>query len=128
MLVALKEKLKQELEKLQHLGIIKKVTEPTPLVSSLVTARKPNGQLRVCLDPKDLNEALKRSHYPTPTIDGILPELGRAKVFSTVNAKNGFWHVELMDESSMLTTFNLPFRRFRWCRLPFGVSPAPEEF
>lgn len=126
--VALKEKLKQELEKLQRLGVIKKVTEPTPWVSSLVTARKPNGQLRVCLDPKDLNEALKRSHYPTPTIDEILPELGRAKVFSTVDVKNGFWHVELTDESSMLTTFNSPFGRFRWCRLPFGVSPAPEEF
>ena len=52
--VALKEKLKQELEKLQRLGIIKKVTEPTTWVSSLVTARKPNGQLRVY--PKDLNE------------------------------------------------------------------------
>lgn len=110
--VALKEKLKQELEKLQHLGIIEKVTEPTPWVSSLVTARKPNGQLRVCLDPKDLNEALKRSYYSTPTIDEILPELGRAKVFSTINAKNEFWHVELTDESSMLTTFNSPFGRF----------------
>ena len=96
--------------------------------SSLVTAQKPNGQLRVCLDAKDLNEALRRSHYPTPTIDEILPELGRAKVFSTVDVKNGFWHVELTDESSMLTTFNSPFGRFRWCRLPFGVSPAPEEF
>ena len=110
--VALKEKLKQELEKLQHLGIIEKVTEPTPWVSSLVTVRKPNGQLRVCLDPKDLNEALKRSYYSTPTIDEILPELGRAKVFSTINAKNEFWHVELTDESSMLTTFNSPFGRF----------------
>ena len=126
--VALKEKLKQELEKIQRLGVIKKVTEPTPWVSSLVTARKPNGQLRVCLDPKDLNEALKRSHYPTPTIDEILPELGRAKVFSTVDVKNGFWHVELTDESSMLTTCNSPFGRFQWCCLPFGVSPAPDEF
>ena len=49
-------------------------------------------------------------------------------MFSTVDVKNGFWHVELTDESSMLTTFNSPFGRFRWCRLPFGVSPAPEEF
>jgi len=65
------------------------------------------------LDPEDLNEALKRSHYPTLTIDEILPELGRAKVFSTVHVKNGFWHVKLMDESSLLTTFNSPFGKFR---------------
>ena len=97
-------------------------------MSSLVTVHKPNGQLRVCIDPKDLNRVLRRSHYPTPIIDDILPELVRAKVFSTVDVKNGFWHVELDDESSRLTTFNSPFGRFGWCRLPFGVSSAPEEF
>ena len=55
--VALKEKLKEELDTLQSLGVIKKVTEPTPWVSSLVIARNPNGLLRVCLDPKDLHNA-----------------------------------------------------------------------
>ena len=126
--VALKEKLKEELEGLQDLGIIVKVLELTPWVSSLVTAQKPNGKLRVCIDPKDLNQALRRSHYPTPTIDDILPELGMAKVFSTVDVKNGFWHVELDDESSRLTTFNSPIGRFQWRRLPFGLCSAPEEF
>ena len=107
--IALKEKLKQELERLQELGIIEKVTEPTPCVSSLVIVHKPSGQIRVCIDPKDLNRVLRRSHYPTPTIDEILPELAKAKVFSTVDVKNGFWHVELDEESSRLTTFNSPF-------------------
>ena len=82
----------------------------------------------MCIDPKDLNRMLRRSHYPTPTIDEILPELSRAKAFSTVDAKNGFWHVELDDDSSRLTTFNSPFARFRWLRLPFGLCTAPEEF
>ena len=49
-------------------------------------------------------------------------------MFSTVEAKNGFWHVELDDDSSRLTTFNSPFRRFCWRRLPFGLCSAPEEF
>jgi len=52
---------------------------------------------------------LRRSHYLTPTIDETLPELSRAKVFSTVDAKNGFWHVQLDNVSSRLTTFNPPF-------------------
>ena len=110
--VALKGKLKRELERLQSLGIIEKVIEPTPWVSSLVIVQKPNGQIRVCLDPGDLNKVLGRSPYPTPTVEDILPELTRAKVFSTVDAKNGFWHVELDDDSSRLTTFNSPFGRF----------------
>ena len=89
---------------------------------------KPNGQIRVCIDPKDLNQVLRRSHYPNPTIDEILPELSRAKVFSTVGTKNGFWHVELDDDSSRLATFNLPFGQFCWLCLPFGLCTAPEEF
>ena len=126
--VALKGKLKRELERLQSLRITEKVIEPTPWVSSLVIVKKTNGQIRVCLDPKDLNKVLRRSHHPTPTVEDILPELTRAKVFSTVDAKNGFWHVELDDDSSRLTTFNSPFGRFCWRRLPFGLCSAPEEF
>ena len=49
-------------------------------------------------------------------------------MFSTVDTKNGFWHVELDDDSSRLSTFNSPFGRFCWRRLPFGLCSAPEEF
>ena len=49
-------------------------------------------------------------------------------MFSTFDVKNGFWHIELDDESSKLTTFNTPFGRYRRLRLPFGLSSAPEEF
>ena len=61
-------------------------------------------------------------------IDDLLPLLANAKVFSVVDAKNGFWHVQLDSESSLLTTFSTPWGRFRWTRSPFGISPAPEEF
>ena len=96
-------------------------------MSSLVTVVKP-GKLRICIDPKHLNENIKRSHYPLPTIEDLLPDLSKAKIFSVVDAKNGFWHVELDDESSYLTTFNTPFGRCRWLRMPFGISSAPEEY
>ena len=69
---------------------------------------KPNGKLRVCLDPKPLNKALKRNHYPLPTIDDLLSELSMARVFSVVDVKNGFWHVPLDDEGSKLITFGTP--------------------
>ena len=85
-------------------------------------------KLRLCIDPKDLNKALKRSHYPIPTIEEILPELSKAKVFSVADAKNGFWQVKLDQKSSFLTTFWTPFGRYRWLRMPFGISPASEEY
>ena len=94
----------------------------------MVVVKKSNGKIRLCIDPKPLNEALKRNHYPLPVIDDLLPLLAKAKVFSAVDAKNGFWHVQLDDESSFLTTFGTPWGRFCWTRMPFGISPAPEEF
>ena len=109
------------------MDIIKPVSTPTPWVSSLVTVVKP-GKLRMCIDPKHLNQNIKRSHYPLPTIEDLLPDLSKTKIFSVVDAKNGFWHVELDDESSYLTTFNTPFGRYHWLRMPFGISSAPEEY
>ena len=58
------------------------------------------------------------------TIEDILTELNEAKVFSLFDAKNGFWHIELDEESSYLTTFNTPYDRYRWLRMPFVLSMA----
>ena len=126
--LAMKPKLKEELNRLEKIGVIKRVDTPTDWVSSLVIVKKPNGKLRICIDPKPLNQTLKRSHYPLPVVDNILPELAKAKVFSVCDVKNGFWHVELDQESSYLTTFGTPFGRYRWLKMPFGISPAPEYF
>lgn len=125
--IAIKERLQSELDKLVEMNIITPVTEPTEWVSSMVTVVKPE-KLRICLDPSDLNRAIKRSHYPLPTVEDILPNLSKAKCFSVLDAKNGFWQVELDRESSLLTTFNTPFGRYRWLRMPFGISSAPEEY
>jgi hypothetical protein len=65
---AIKDRLKKEIDRLVDLNILTPVTEPTPWV----VVDRP-GKLRICLDPKDLNKALKRSHYPLPTIEDILP-------------------------------------------------------
>jgi len=63
--LALKPRLKQELEKLAKLGVIAPMDAPTDWVSNVVIATKPSGDLRICIDPKELNKALKRERYPT---------------------------------------------------------------
>ena len=93
-----------------------------------MVAPKSNGRIRLCIDPRPLNQALKRNHYPTPLIEDILPDLGKARIFSVVDARDGFWHVVMDEKSSYLTTFSTPWGRYRWMRMPFGISPAPEEF
>lgn len=94
----------------------------------MVSVTKPNGKPRICIDPKPLNRALRRSHFPLPTIEDIRPELSRAKVFTVCEVKHGFWHIRLDEESSYLTTFANPFGRYRWLSMSMGISPAPEVF
>ncbi|UYV77603.1 K02A2.6-like, partial [Cordylochernes scorpioides] len=101
--------------------------ETSSWISNLVLVKKKN-KLRVCLDPRDLNKVIKRPHFQIPTIDEILPSLNNAKIFTVIDAKDGFWQVKLDSQSSDLTTFWTPFGRYKWLRMPFGISAAPEEF
>ena len=126
--ISLKAKVKAELDNLTDQNVITPIQDPTDWVSNLVVTMKKNGDLRVCLDPQCLNKALKREHFRLPVLDDILPELFNAKLFSTLDVKNAYWHVVLDDESSKLTTFSTPFGRYRWLRMPFGCNVSSEIF
>ena len=125
---SLKGQLKQELDRLQEIDVIAPVDEPTQWVSGLAVAVKKTGALRICLEPRPLNTALRRERYQLPVLEDVLPELPEAKVISTVDLKSGYWHCVLAPESSVLTTFATPYGRYRWCRLPFGLSASSEIF
>ena len=71
---------------------------------------------------------LQRENYPMPTIEEVASRLHGAKVFTSLDVSNGFWHVVLDEESSFCTTFNTPFGRYHWKRMPFGIRSAPEVF
>ncbi|UYV78262.1 K02A2.6-like, partial [Cordylochernes scorpioides] len=125
--IGLKAEFKRKLDDLEGRGIIERVQKSSSWISNLVLVKKQN-KLRVCLDPRDLNKVIKRPHFQIPTIDEILPSLNNAKIFTVIDAKDGFWQVKLDSQSSDLTTFWTPFGRYKWLRMPFGISAAPEEF
>lgn len=124
----LQDKLKAELDSMEAKGIICKVKEPTGWVNSLICVKKPNGKLRVCLDPKALNDNIRRPHYPMRTIDDITSKLSGAKYFSVLDATKGYWSIRLNEKSSYLTTFNSPFSRYRYLRLPMGIRSSQDIF
>ena len=124
----LKDNVKAELCRMEEMGIITTVEQPTKWVNSVVVVRKPNGDVRICLDPVDLNKALKREHYPLKTVEEVASSMSEAKVFSTLDATSGFYQIKLAEESTLLTTFNTPFGRFKFERLRFGLVSAPEVF
>jgi hypothetical protein len=126
--LALQPKLKQTLDELVKSGIIVKRDEPTDWVNSLLIIEKKNGSLRLCLDPLDLNLAIKREHYMIPTVEDIVSKLHGKRIFSIVDLKDGFWNIKIDDEIAKLCTFNTPFGRYSFCRLAFGISSSPEVF
>ena len=116
-LVPLRDVLKSTLDNLVLQNILAPVQKPTPWISSMVAVPKRDGKLRICLDPRDLNRAIRRDHFQLPTIEDMATQLHGAKVFSVLDVRKGFWHVELDEESSLLTTFNTPFGRCQWKRI-----------
>ena len=93
-----------------------------------MTVVKPNGKLRICIDPRDLNKAIKHEFYPMRMIEEIAARMPKAKYFSVLDASSGFWQVKLDRESAKLCTFNTPFGRYMFKRLLFGISSAQDVF
>jgi hypothetical protein len=110
-------------------GIIRKVEEPTDWVSSICFVTKKDNTLRVCLDPKQLNDALKRCPHKIPTVEELNPMFSGAKYFSKLDAKAGYWSCKLDEESQLLTTFRSPLgQRYCFLRMPFGLNTSQDDF
>jgi hypothetical protein len=74
--------VKKELDRMVEKKVIAPVSEPTEWISQMVATQKKNGETRICLDPRNLNLALKRSHYPMRTVESVAARMARATVFS----------------------------------------------
>ena len=108
-------------------GHLAKVSQPTDWVNSMVVSSR-GEKIRICLDPGDLNKAVKREHYSIPTVYEIVAKIPEAKVFTVLDAKSGYLQMKLDYESSLLTTMNTPVGRYRWLKLPFRIKSAPELY
>jgi len=81
-------------------------------VNSMVVSSR-DEKIRICLDPGDLNKAVKREHYPIPTVEEIASKIPEAKVFTVLDAKSGYLQMKLDYESSLLTMMNTPIGRYK---------------
>ncbi|KAI2646921.1 hypothetical protein H4Q32_027367 [Labeo rohita] len=113
---------------MESMGIIEKVVDPTEWCAPMVPVIKKNGNIRICVDLKRLNENVKREKFILPTLDDLLPKLAKSTVFSSLDAESGFWQIPLEEYSARLTTFITPLGRYCFKRLPFGITSAPEIF
>ena len=123
-----KEAIDKELDYLIEEEIIMEQVEPTPWVSSVTFLRKPNGEVRVCLDPSNLNKAIIREHHKPMTVEEIAHELARATVYTKADALKAFLQIHLMHEASLLMTFNSHRGRLRFLWMPFGAKMSQDVF
>ena len=124
---ALLPKIVDKLKEMEREGHLAKVMQPTDWVNSMVVSSR-GEKIEICLDLADLNKAVKRAHYPIPTVEEIVAKIPDATVFTVLDAKSGYLQMKLDYESSLLTTMNTPIGRYRWLKLPFGIKSAPEMY
>ena len=125
---SLREKLELKLKELQEADIIEKVEGPTPWVSPVCVVPKPSGDIRLCVDMRRANEAVLRERHPIPTVDEILQNMNQSTVFSKLDLRWRFHQIELAEDSRGITTFTTHAGLFRYKRLMFGISSAPELY
>ena len=126
----LQEPLKQELDKLIKQGIIVPLGKYTPseCLNSFVCIKKPNGKIRLSLDLTQLNIFIVHLHHDSKLVEGLLPKLVGAKVFSIVDACSSFFMMLLNKSSSYFTTFATIYGRFRYVHVPMGANLSSDCF
>lgn len=128
---ALRDAVKAKLDQLEELHIIQKIPvgEPTEWCNALhVVPKKTVGDVRITIDPRDLNRALKREYHPLNTLEDVVTRTNGSKYFTVLDANMGYFQIALTHESQQLTAFNTPFGRYKYLRLPMGISVAPEIY
>lgn len=120
-----KEKLQVILDNLLE----KKMIRPsTSLYASPIVLNKKNGNLQLCMDYRELNKIIIKDNFPTPLINDHLDRLRDRKIFSSLDLKNGFHHVRMMEESIKYTSFITPLEQYEYLRMPFRLANAPCVF
>lgn len=126
--IALEEKVEAKLDELLRLGIIEQVNKPCRWVSAMVIEPKGDGDIRICIDMRQANKAIRREVHPLPVIDEMLAKFSQCEFFSALDIEQAFHQVEIAEESRFISTFITSKGMFQYKRLMFGICCAPEKF
>ena len=128
--IPLREKVRNKILDMCEQGIIEQVGDVvTEWCSPMVVCHKPNGDIRICTDFTRLNQHCARPFHPQQTpkdaIDSVRPG---DNFFSVLDARNGYWQMEIDKDSQLLTTFITPEGRFKYLRAPMGLISTGDEY
>ena len=116
----------EHVEKMLKDGVIQ--PSSSPWSSPVVLVRKPDKEVRFCIDYRRLNSITVRDVYPLPRVDDILGRLTGARYFTSLDLQKGFWQLPVTKEHREKTAFVTPDGLFEFLCMPFGLCGAPPSF
>ena len=113
-------------------SVLKPVTKATPCINRFVLVeskdKSRNHKLRICLDPTNLNKAIIREPYHFKTPEDIAHLIAGVCILAILDCCKGYWHQQLDEQSSYMTTINAEFGRYRYTVMSFGAKVAGDVF
>jgi ribonuclease HI/transposase InsO family protein len=119
--------VQKELNKLLSAKIIFPVRH-TQWVSNLVPVRKKNGEIRLCVDFRNLNKASEKDNYPVPPMEQILQQVSGSERLSLLDGFSGYNQVLMSPSDQLKTTFRTPWGTYAYRKMPFGLINAGATF
>ena len=117
---------RKEIDKLLEAGVIRE--SHSSWSAPVVIVPKSNGEKRLCVDFRALNKITRTYIWPMPRAEDIFAKLGKAKFFTTLDLRAGYHHIALTKDSIKKTGFCLPFGKYEYLKVPFGLAQAPAYF
>ncbi|GFX94217.1 retrovirus-related Pol polyprotein from transposon 17.6 [Trichonephila clavipes] len=121
-----RQEVNKQIEEWLNKGIIR--PSSAEYASPIVMVKKKDGSSRMCIDYRKLNQKLVKDKFLLPIIEDVLDTLQEAKVYSTLDLRNGFFHVDVDEDCRKYTSFIVPDGQFEFNKVPFGLSTSPGVF
>lgn len=119
--------VRNHLQQLLSAGIIRR--SHSPYASNVVLVKKKTGELRLCIDFRELNQRTIKDSYSLPRIDGILDSLSGNKYFSILDMKSGYHQIEIDEKHKERTAFTVgPLGFYEYNRMAFRLANAPATY
>ena len=104
------------------------VRSTSPAAAPILFVPKPDGTLRLCIDYRGLNKITIKNRYPLPLMNELQNRLGKARFFTKLDLKNGFYLVRIVKGDEWKTAFRCRYGLYEYTVMPFGLCNAPSTF
>ena len=97
-------------------------------IANLVVVRKKNGEIRLCVDFRNLNKCSKKDNYPLPKMEHLLHRISGASVMLFLDVFSGYNQVAMHPDDQEKNAFTTPWGTVMYAKISFGMMNAGATF